>query len=206
MDPFPIEVVIAPNDPNVWDILTAIGTVGAVVVAIALGWVEGRRRNRAQKQELMRLEQDRVDAVAERLAADAARDRAEGREALLRHQAQARRVAIWRQDEASWAPEIPGTQAVVGNFSDEPIFNISTRVVNADDSEMFGRTWYRLLPGQQGFVFDTSRFETHDLWKMEIQDASVRFRDMAGQEWIRYLDGRLDEIEAPDDPYTCTLQ
>lgn len=195
-----VVTVVVPSDPNIWDILTAIGTVGAVVAAVVLGLREQRRASERQRQELERLERDRADAVA-------ARDRAEGRERRVRHEAQARRIAIWRQDEARWSPELPATQAVVGNYSDEPIFNVSTRIVHADDSESWPRPWHRILPGQQVFLFHDDRvIEEGESWRLEIQDASVRFRDMSGQEWIRYLDGRLDEIDPPDDPYTCTLQ
>lgn len=174
MDPFPIELVTASNDPNVWDILTAIGTVGAVIAAVILGWWEQHRAGARQRDELARLERERDEARVQRDAAEHAEMRRE-------RESQARRVAIWLQDDPGYFPELMDTCVVVGNFSDSPIFAVSAAATTSDPHDPVFRPIARILPGQ---ILELEEKFPAD-YPTEYSGATIEFRDMAGTMWRR---------------------
>jgi len=55
---------------------------------------------------------------------------------------------------------------------------------------------YRLLPGEQTEVFESDRLP--DETPTPIAEARVRFRDLSGQQWVRHMDGLLEELEGPE--------
>lgn len=181
MDP-EIVTVVVPSDPNVWDVLTAIGTVGAVVVALILGLLEQHRAAKRQKAELDRLERERNEAVKRQ-------ELAEQRDALREQESQARRVAIWTEplfDPKLVDPRYAPFSIHVTNRSDFPI-------------RMVALGWYR--DEKWGDVTNPEMaLQPNETvaWRMPVEESqpegtkwSVMFWDSAGRTWLLFLDGKL---------------
>jgi hypothetical protein len=182
----------APNAVNGWDIATAVGTVGAVVVALVLGLLEQHRAGQRQEDELRRLGEERTRAEADR---DSALDRS-ARE--VREQ-QARRIAIWTEFDLSYGPEgspdedtpMITEELVVQNYSDMPIFHVLVAGVHEDESTTLGGIAKVLLPGGEL----RKPLPSVEIGGNELdQDACyVFFRDVHGRFWTRYSNGDLSE-------------
>lgn len=102
-----------------WQMLGAIATVGAVVVALLLGRRDARLRTRAQEEELSRLETERDEARRRQ-------SRAEHLEAARAEEAQARKIAFWTTSyENAVGGEVKTQYSVYcHNYSDAIIFNL----------------------------------------------------------------------------------
>ncbi|KON72588.1 hypothetical protein M768_13860 [Cellulosimicrobium cellulans F16] len=185
MNPFPIDVIIAPNDPNGWDIATAIGTVGAVVVALVLGLVEQTRAGRRQKDELARLEAERDEEREGRRQAEEAESRRHAEE-------HARQVAIWGKRWAAATRTEPGGvthEATFANYSRWPVFDLYFGLIWTDDGrfqQVAGRDI--LMPGEErNMMSGTAIVETHSRQSV----IALHFRDLNGRWWFRTESGEL---------------
>jgi len=194
VNPFPIdlEVVIAPNDPNIWDIATAVGTVATVAVALVLGLVEQHRSGKRQAAELRRLEEERARAESER-------NEALGRAEKEEQERQARRIAIWTEPGGRVASGEDGSDQfmrtetlVVQNYSDMPIFYILLVYKNSDGVSEVADSETVLLPGTairaqlpEVPFEDERRYSDHDY---------VMFGDVFGRHWIRTMTGELKQV------------
>lgn len=212
MYPPAIVNVSVPSDPTLWDVLTAIGTVGAVLVALALGLVEQRRAaleqlqsNERQRGELARLAEER-DA-----ARSAQHDQAEREVAR-----QARGVAAWFEQVAVTATvggrriklyddgsevrvERPTVTAV--NHSEMPVFGVEVHVHTDGDPLS---TLLEAIPVLAPRAERSWNLKDHSFhWYNELPSVSVTFRDANGISWRRDQDGTL-ERRAPEVPPTGT--
>lgn len=161
------------------DWLTAIGTVGAVVVALAFGIVAERRTR-----------QDRLDRATEAVQASAAARRA-----------QAERVAIWAVEDMSRIDGGTGHPAVsihLVNASDLPVVHVHVPGNDLWD----GWIPQSLLPGETKYVdltFDQLLEFDEPIASPPPDNERLRvtFQDNAGVIWIRAFTGELWEWPRP---------
>ncbi|WP_406051307.1 hypothetical protein [Kribbella sp. NBC_00889] len=177
-----------PHDP-VWriavDVVTAIGTLGAVIVAV---WVAFLER-------------------AERKSADQARLKAEEERDALRtdeRESQARRIVGWLEDEtldAKSAYVLGGSRTrtviVVTNGSDLPAFNVSPQAYSPEIATASVAEYIPVLPPGE-----TIRRPLHGVVEAynERPYAILEFRDAAGRRWQRDEKGGLSLISENDLP------
>lgn len=186
----PTTTVVAASSQatTIWDILAALGTVGAVVVALVLGFYENRRSANAQRLELERLERERDDARAER-------DAQVQRERRERLEAQARRIDVWMEDEYRDA-EVDDVGHIftddvkhvlyLSNYSDMPIRMILAAQRNGDTWDAIAHSLPVVQPGE------TIRATVVN-WR-EATDYGFAFTDTGGQMWVRSDSGRIYQM------------
>ena len=147
-----------------WDVLTALGTIMAAVVALFLGLWEGHQARQRQVLELTRLAAERDAAVH----ADRQRQK----------EVQARQVAAWyKKKRVPLGPEdahgnpgdIDGYEVVGANYSQLPIFDV----------ELVGEDPAGLLTQLSGTPLLLPNESTHLFRNQEDTFArhGVRFRD-----------------------------
>lgn len=161
--------------PTVYDALTAYGTVGASVIALAFG-VVAEARTRA----------DRKERVAEH---------ARQREADRRWQAE--HVAIWREQAPARRTGALVPYLAVHNASDLPITEVT---VPLTDDQGQDASWLidALVPGE------TRRREFRDELLRVNGDLRVHFTDNGSVMWSRRFTGELAErgvrqwVDPPD--------
>ncbi|MGW8565846.1 hypothetical protein [Isoptericola sp. NPDC055881] len=174
---FTIEVVVR-DSAGLWDIMTAVGTVGTVIVAVVLGL----REQRAASREIARLEQDRDRAVA----AEVRRDR----------EHQARHVAVWRDTDPpeiwEWCgedlPPEPTHRLWIANQSEMPVFDVTPCVDDGQGATSFEVSRPAIRPGESICV-DLPGNPHRALWF---------FRDVPSNEWSRDSGGILDLVRPSD--------
>lgn len=196
---FSIPVDIANFPTTVWDVLTAIGTVGAVLVSLIFAFVESRRRGRAERA---------------RDAAEKARLDSESDQARLDRQALIDKVAVWLDvilvtpDDASHHDEMPDAEQqllmTIHNYSDLPIFDLLPGFSDGSGIQAFahfgehythkdGPVTTHLRPG----MAITIRVPDH---KPDGRPASgahglFTFRDVRGLRWARDWRGEILELQ-----------
>jgi len=165
---------------DAWEVIGALASAGAVIVAVWLARHERIDRKQAERE--------RDQARAESAALNA---RAEQREREL----QARHVVIWvvQRDEHNMV------EAFMANYSSMPIFD--ARIMQATRTgwgSQYG-TGRTLKPNEQARVkVRVGEVLVPGAPPREVVYA-LRFRDAAGNGWHRYTDGRLVELIDFDD-------
>ena len=191
-----LDVDVATFPTTIWDIATAIGTVSAVLAALSLGLYDGRVQRKRQAEELRRLETERDQARA-------ARDAAEALEATRIREAQARKVAIWTEDDPKWAPSLPRTVMAVGNFSDAPVFNLVVEFQTHEGPIDF-KSIPSLKPGEMRTLEQRNSIiglpDPRQIPEI-IEECVVTFRDVVGIVWTRDLTGALAETPGAFSPF-----
>lgn len=151
---------------------TAIGTVVAALVAVALGAVAESRTRRDRREA--------AASAAQRLLAE--------------RQDQAFRVAIWSDPLDYWVTDENYDFGVwVRNSSDLPIFDVEIPFLHVDESivsEPMGLR-RRFFPALSPHETQRITFTPAD-WN-NATDFSVYFLDARGVRWRRDLDGTLTE-------------
>lgn len=182
---------------NGWDIATAIGTVGAVVVALILGLLEQQRMGRRHQDELSRLEDERTRAEADR-------DKAVDRAAREVREQQARRVALWTESDLSYRDShsvfkdarieeemlMATDTLVVHNYSDMPIIRILIAAVR-DGQIIDAQSLMTLPPGGE---YRKTLPSVEIGMEIDSNACYMIFRDAHGRFWTRYSNGDLEEV------------
>ena len=167
-----------------WDALSAIGTVGAVVVALLLAWFERRRARRSERElEVQRRGQLEVGrrAVAEMVSAW---------------------VEITMVSSSTGDHYVRRATLHVDNQSNEPVYNASVCVGIPGEAQDWipvgalaaplplpvvaarsGQTWDITLP-LMACSSDIGGLSQH-------ASAALAFSDPSGQRWVRSFDGHL---------------
>lgn len=162
-----------------WEIVGALASAAAVIVAV---WLASHERA------------DRKQAEADRDIAREAQRRAELAEAQREREVQARRVAVWLHDDPAYSPELMGTRVTLGNYSDAPIFAVNVDARVHGGRQPIFRPLARVLPGQMVELVEQFPEEG----PLEYVSAAVEFRDMAGVWWRRTLAGGApEELDVP---------
>ncbi|MFI5697489.1 hypothetical protein ACIA58_36865 [Kribbella sp. NPDC051586] len=167
-----------PDDP-LWriivDVATAVGTVGAVVVAV---WIAVVERGRADKA---------------RIAAEQERDALR----LDERESQARRIVGWLEDVPGPAFNQSHTVIVVTNGSDLPAFAVSPQAYSPDAAHARVGEYIPVLPPGA-----TVRRDLADLVQgtKTRPYAILDFRDAAGRRWQRDETGGLTLVSENDPP------
>lgn len=169
-DPKP--VVIVDNEPSIVDWLVALGTVGAVVVALGIGVIE-YLRGREDRRE----------------------DRAE------RRRAQALLVNAWLEvDLADPLTDGPRMTAVyrVQNASRAPVYDFVVRHPPGFRGPASQLSYYGVLVPTEG-AHGVGRPEAVSFADDSDVQLEHSFRDASGRWWRRGTDGVLQELRG--DPY-----
>ena len=173
-----VEAAAAGDVTTVWDILTAVGTVGAVVVALWLGLLEQRRTSKRHQGDLSRLERERDEAkgAAERQA----------------QQRQAKQVAVWF-DYVDAPPGGSIYQMHIANYSDAPIMDVVIYLVTGKGSGRSAGSGYKavLLPREHHDANVSPTLIDGDPDLLPSRLVVWEFRDIAGRYWKVDLMGRL---------------
>ena len=195
--------VIAEASP--WSMLTAIGTLSAVVVSVIfglLGWI----RSQKDRSELIGLRQE----AAER----------ETREAEAERRRVVGLVTAWITEEYRRDPRIEGYRRTVtlhiANESNEPMVNITANVSLGDRTRLIGPLSVPMpivvLPPRRELTWDITTgvqaFEDNHSPLVELA-----FTDTDGRRWLRDVQGGLKENTgkgvvhfSDDDPSTALAQ
>ncbi|MGC0252629.1 hypothetical protein [Pseudactinotalea sp. Z1748] len=171
----------------VWEALSAIGTLLAVLVAVGVAVREGRRANRAERE----LRDDRARQEEERRRAVAAVVTAIVEE---RHDPSPDGTHYVRRD-----------RLILTNASGEPVFGVVLGVARGEPpialGPVFGPRSIPVLPAGSEREWDVSfaMLATQPLYGAIYEPISVEltFVDARGATWRRELDGSLNEL-GPD--------
>ena len=179
---------IAASSP--WDMLTAIGTVSAVVVSVALGAL-GWWRSKQDRKELIKVREE----AAER----------EERESEVERRRVAGLVTAWVTDTYSRAPDAECYKRTVklhlANESNEPMVNATLNVLLGDDPLLIGPlatpTPIVVIPPRRELAWDITTgiqaFE-NNITPM----VTLGFTDADGRRWLRDREGKLQETTGDD--------
>lgn len=174
---YAIDVEVNAFPTTIWDVLTGVGTIGAVLVALALGLHQNKASKDRQSRELERLEVERDEARA-------AQTVAEQSEATRRKEEQARLIGLWvvktPREDVSGSPS--STYLVkFANYSQAAIFDVAAFPEVSSDSE--ASLFSELQPEKHNSVsFDGG---VHEMTFV------LTFRDIQGARWRRFQDGSL---------------
>ena len=169
----------ATNDGvTVWDVLTTVGTLGAVVVALWLGLLEQRRTSKRHQDDINRLQRERDEA-----------NRAAERQAQER---QAKQVAVW-DDFVDAPPCGSNHQMHITNYSDAPIMDVAIRLVTGKGATRSAGDGYKavLLPREYHDANVPPELLGDDPNSLPNRLIVWSFRDLAGRYWKVDLMGRL---------------
>ncbi|MFD6094564.1 hypothetical protein ACFWGN_20830 [Oerskovia sp. NPDC060338] len=172
----------AKNWHDAFEILGAVGSAAAAVVAV---WLASRERV------------DRKAAEKDRDIARSAQLKAEQAEAKRDREAQARKVSVRADYETRAATLFESSSYYmieeyieVKNYSELPITNVTVGYRHPDGSKHVSKTATFLGPGAAVTGTLPPRDpETES--RIDVDGAYVLFRDLAGLVWERYMDGRL---------------
>lgn len=179
-----VNVISGPGVSG-WEIATAVGTVGAVVIALFVGAIEVFFSNRRHRETIRRLEQDRDEAREAQRIAESRADT----EAIWR---QARSVAFWSVDqhEAVVNPfgdplyHVAKTYWTLENFSDSPVFNVIVCFYDPEGLAIpIGTRVPILRPGEAHTEEQPPQAAKHR--------TQARFRDLRRVEWTHRQDALL---------------
>jgi hypothetical protein len=159
--------------------LAAIGTVGAVVVAL---WIALRDMHR----------QGTADRKAEEAEAERARKAVEIEES--RRRAQAELVIGWALVSTTEHPDyVAGVGGFYANYSGQPVFEARIEVLGEKTGRRFHEVRLPVLPpSDEATMIDLG---LADEYTDELPRIVMSFRDVAGRRWRRYPDGRLDPLD-----------
>lgn len=173
-----------------WQMIGALGTVGAVVVALTLGRRDSKLRSDAQKAELSRLERER----------DEARRLSE----LQARRAQAEQIHFWiaptkwdtiyaegppgERELVDW---VDGKHLVLRNASAVPVISPTIHYTFPRLDKKFA------YDGDRDALLPSTQFEAFSPLDLDDATGFAEFRDVNSVWWRRWGDGRLEEIEAP---------
>lgn len=185
--PFP--VVVVPSGPDFWDILTALGTAGAVIVALFLGVRDQRRSAQVQRDELLRLERERDEAQT-------AQRTAEQRDAQREREAQARTVTIWARRFA--IGDQKNMTLGIANGSSQIITSVMVIVEKSDASRYIALSSQVVEAGAYfaGIALDP---DLATEWPKSDR-VYVEFDDAAGESWRKFENGSLERAVSGDRP------
>lgn len=184
-----IDVATFPT--TVWDVLTAIGTAGAVLVSLLFAAVETQRRKKAEK----------------------ARDVAEANQHKVEKQALIAKVAVWHDvflveptaGESGDGPPLLAERLrlTIYNHSDLPIFDVLPGFSDGGDVKLSahlhdldshgrGPTTVRLMPGESITVeVPPSQPDGSPIGSAR---ALFAFRDVRGDWWARDWSGTIIDL------------
>lgn len=168
------------------EVVGAIFTALAVVVALAFGYIESMSRRRADERA--------HKAERERDAAQQERRSAEQESALARRAEQARHIIAWLEDSPEGGSNFPA-DLVIANYSDRPVFDIVVKVTNP---ALEG--WASVQPNVSVLGPGEVRRRTYGematpLW---MHETAIAFVDAQGVRWIR--ERRHAPVEVAHDP------
>lgn len=189
-----------------WEIVGALATSAAVIVALLAARHEAHARKRAEvRAEVAEAQRDR-----ERSEADAQRIAENRRRAVARRREQGLRLIAWAERSDLTREELTAggklsTAALnarpwkwsvrMVNHSDMPAFDVSAHI--ADQLIELGFLVHRaVLPAGAEVVVDLPSA----LQGLERPVAFLYFRDLPGVLWRRWQDGRLEELDKNGHP------
>lgn len=180
---------------DAWEVVGAVATAVAVVVALVGIWFEAAARRRAEK----RAEQAEATRDAERQRADDERARLAKAQEWRDQHAQALQVIAWVQKVPIGKPFIgSGSEVYVDtenelswvNASPSPVFDVVLDVIQTPNTRSVVSEVPVIVGGDRG-----STLLPGDLADASELRARIMFRDLAGRHWIRQQNGELWETD-----------
>lgn len=158
--------------------LVALGTLGAVTVAL---WIALRDMRR----------QDAADGKAR--DAEEERSRAAVTIEEARRRAQAELVIGWAEVSTTEHPDyVPGVGAFYANYSGRPVFEVRIEVLGEMTGKGLADLHLAVLPpGDEADMIDLGLADEHE----EEARVVMSFRDLAGRRWKRFQDGLLQPLD-----------